>query len=70
MGSTEDKKTYSAQVEPRKMASDREVLSSDPFNRGWDFCSLHGTSAWNNSDPKNALSDGSAESEIKDGRFQ
>jgi len=43
--SAEDTKTYSAQVEPRKMASDGEVLPPDPFNRAWDFCSLHSTSA-------------------------
>lgn len=51
-GSTEDEKTYSAQVEPQKMASDREVLSSKPFNRAHDFCSLHGTPAWNDRNPQ------------------
>lgn len=52
VGSTEDEKTYSAQVEPQKVASDREVLSSKPFNRARDFCSLHGTPAWNDRNPQ------------------
>lgn len=45
VGSTEDAKTCSAQVEPQKMASDRKVLSLEPFDRAWDFRSLHGTPA-------------------------
>lgn len=43
VSSMEDAKTYSSQVEPRKAASDGEVLSPDPFNGARDFCSLHGT---------------------------
>lgn len=48
--SMEDAETYSVQVEPWKMASDREVLSPDAFNKARDFCSLHGTSAWSGGD--------------------
>lgn len=51
------------------MASDREVLSPDPFNRARDFFSLMAPWPETMSILKNALGDGSAKSEIKGSSF-